>query len=106
MTLLSEFAPAIYGESTWYKVELLVVGAVLARGKRTVSAVLRVMGLSHERNYAKYHHVLSRAKWSGLEVSVILLRLLVKTFDTGGPLVFGVDETLERRRGEKISAKG
>jgi DDE superfamily endonuclease len=106
MTVLGEFAPAIYGMSTWYKIEVLVVGAILTRGQRTVSAALRVMGLSHERNYAMYHHVLSRAVWSGLEVSAILLRLLVKTFDRGGPLVFGVDETIERRRGEKIAAKG
>jgi DDE superfamily endonuclease len=106
ITIVDEFAPAIYGISTWYKVEVLVAGAILATGKRTVSAVLRVMGLSQERNYAKYHQVLSRAVWSGLEVSAILLRLLLKTFDTGGPLVFGVDETIERRRGEKISAKG
>jgi hypothetical protein len=64
------------------------------------------MGLSQARNYAKYHQVLSRAVWSGVEVSAILLRLLLKTFDTGGPLVFGIDETIERRRGEKIAAKG
>jgi DDE superfamily endonuclease len=106
ITILSEFAPAIYGMSTWYKIEVLVAGAVLATGKRTVSAALRVMGLSQERNYAKYHQVLSRAVWSGLEVSAILLRLLLKTFDPGGPLVFGIDETIERRRGEKIAAKG
>src|SRR5216684_6112962 len=106
ITVLTEFAPAIYRISTWYKVEVLVAGAILATGKRTVSAVLRVMGLSEERNYAMYHHVLSRAVWSGLEVSAILLRLLVKTFDSGGPLVFGIDETIERRRGEKIAAKG
>lgn len=106
ITIVTEFAPAIYSMNTWYKIEVLVAGAILARGQRTVSAVLRVMGLSHERNYALYHHVLSRARWSGLEVSAILLRLLVKTFDQGGPLVFGVDETIERRRGEKIAAKG
>jgi DDE superfamily endonuclease len=106
ITVLTEFAPVIYGATTWYKVEVLVAGAILATGKRTVSAVLRVMGLSSERNYALYHQVLSRAVWSGLEVSAILLRLLVKTFDRGGPLVFGVDETIERRRGEKITAKG
>jgi hypothetical protein len=106
ITILSEFGPAIYEMRTWHKVEVLVTGAILATGKRTVSAVLRVMGLSGERNYAKYHQVLSRAKWSGLEVSAILLRLLLKTFDAGGPLVFGVDETIERRRGEKIAAKG
>ncbi len=46
ITILSEFGPGIYGISTWYKVEVRVTGAILATGKRTVSAVLRVMGLS------------------------------------------------------------
>ena len=105
--VVGRFAAAIYRQSTWDKVEVLVVGAILATGKRTVSAVLRVMGLGDERNYPKYHQVLSRAKWAGLEVSVILLRMLLKAFDTlGGPLVFGIDETIERRRGDKIAAKG
>src|SRR5512139_177818 len=98
ITILSEFAPVIYGITTWYKVEGLVTGAILATGKRTVSAVLRVMGLSQGRNYAMYHHVLSRAVWSGLAASVILLRLLLQTFDRGGERVFGIDETIERRR--------
>src|SRR5712691_8023127 len=80
ITILTEFAPAIYGISTWYKIEVLVTGAILARGQRTVSAVLRVMGLSQERNYGLYHQVLSRAVWSGLEVSAILLRLLLTAF--------------------------
>jgi hypothetical protein len=104
---LDPFAQAIYGESTWAKVHVLVIGAILATGKRTVSAVLRVMGLSQERNYPKYHQVLSRASWSSLAVSVIVLRLLLKTFaQIGEPLVFGIDETIERRRGDKIKAKG
>jgi DDE superfamily endonuclease len=103
---LGQFAPVIYGITTWYKVEVLVVGAILATGKRTVSAILRVMGLSQERTYAQYHHVLSRAVWSSLEASVILLRRLLQAFDSGGPLVFGIDETIERRRGEKIATKG
>jgi hypothetical protein len=106
ITILSEFAPVIYGITTWYKVEVLVTGAILTTGKRTVSAVLRVMGLSQERNYALYHQVLSRAVWSGLAVSAILLRLLLKTFDEDGPLVVGIDDTIERRRGDKIAAKG
>jgi hypothetical protein len=104
---LDPFAQAIYGESTWAKVHILVIGAILATGKRTVSALLRVMGLSQERNFPKYHQVLSRASWSGLEVSFILLRLLLKTFARPSePLVFGIDETIERRRGEKLKAKG
>lgn len=107
ITILSEFAPVIDGMSTWYKVAALVVGAILATGKRTVSAVLRVMGLSQDRNDAKDHHVLARASWSGVAVSRILLPLLLKTFGPQvGPLVFGIDETLERRRGDKIAAQG
>ena len=106
ITIVTNFAPAIYGESTWYKAEVLVAGAILATGQRTVSAVLRVMGLSQERKYAQYHQVLSRAVWSSLDMSAILLRELLKAFDQGGPLVFGIDETIERRRGEKIAAKG
>ena len=104
--MLSEFAPVIYGITTWYKVEVLVTGAILTTGKRTVRAALRVLGLSQDRNYAMYHHVLSRAVWSGLAASAIWFRLLVKAFDLGGDLVFGIDETIERRRGEKIAAKG
>lgn len=98
MPLLLEFAPVVGRKTTWQKVEIMVVGAILATGKRTVSALLRVMGLRQEPNYAKYHHVLNRAVWSGLTASRILLRLLLKTFalpDT--PLVFGIDETIERR---------
>jgi hypothetical protein len=107
MPLLLEFAPVIHRKTTWQKVEILVVGAILATGKRTVSAVLRVMGLSQEPNYAKYHQVLNRAVWSSLAASAILLRLLLKAFvQPNQRLVFGVDETIERRRGEHIQAKG
>jgi len=107
IAVLTEFAPVIYGVSTWYKVEVLIAGAILTTGKRTVSAVLRVMGLSQEKNYAKYHHVLNRAVWSGQEASEVLLRLLLKTFaKRDEPFVFGIDETIERRWGEKISARG
>lgn len=107
MPLLLEFAPIIHRKTTWQKVEIMVAGAILATGKRTVSTVLRVMGLSQERNYAKYHHVLNRAVWSSLAASAVLLRLLLNTFAVSNePLVFGIDETIERRRGEKIEAKG
>ena len=65
------------------------------------------MGLGGDRNYALYHHVLNRAVWSPLQVSQVLLRLLLQHLDRGeGPLVFGIDETLERRQGPQISALG
>ena len=63
------------------------------------------MGLSGDRNYARYHQVLNRAAWSPLQLSQVLLRLLLQHLDRGdGPLVFGIDETLERRQGPRISA--
>ena len=85
---------------------ILLVGAILAPGKRTVTAILRIMGLSQERHFQNYHRVLNRAVWSNLRLSLVLLRLLINTFLPVGPIVIGIDETIERRRGEKIKAKG
>ena len=80
LAVIDPFAQAMWGETTWARAQEMVVGALLTTGKRTVSSVLRVMGLGHEANYARYHAVLNRAVWSGLDVSLILLRLLVKAF--------------------------
>jgi hypothetical protein len=103
--VLVPFAP-LFSESVWGHVQVLIVGAILAPGKRTVASALRAVGLDNERRFCRYHRVLSRAKWSTQEASRILLGLLVEAFVPEGPLVLGIDETLERRRGKKISAKG
>ena len=84
-----------------------MVGAILTPGQRTVAAALRVMGRSNQRDYARYHEVLNRAVWSSRELARVLLMLLLRHLDRGdGPLVFGIDETLERRRGPRIKARG
>jgi hypothetical protein len=71
-----------------------------------VSSVLRAAGLGSLRQFQRYHRVLNRAVWSDLGASRILLGLLVATFAPAGPLVMGIDETIERRRGPKIAAAG
>ena len=97
----------VFSERVWDWVQVLVVGAMLTPGQRTVTAVLRVMGLSEERQYQNYHRVLNRACWSSRELSRRLLGLLVATFvPADAPVVVGLDETIERRRGAKIAAKG
>src|SRR5918912_3017861 len=104
--VLHPFARA-FTDRTWDWVLTLVIGAILAPGRRTVSAILRVMGLRSERQFQRYHRVLNRVKWSGLLISRILLSLLVSTFLAAGmPLLIVVDETIERRSGAKIRAKG
>jgi DDE superfamily endonuclease len=103
--LIVKFA-SFFSKRVWEHVEVLVVGALLAPGKRTVTAVLRVMGLSQEGQFQKYHRVLNRARWSSVAVARMLLGLVVDTFVPTGPVVIGIDDTLERRRGEKIKARG
>jgi len=105
LATLVAFAPLFSGR-VWAHVHVLVAGTLLSPARRTVAAALRVLGLAESRRFHRYHRVLSHARWSGLAVSRTLLRLLIATFAPDGPLVFGVDETLERRRGAKIAAKG
>jgi DDE superfamily endonuclease len=103
--LIVKFAPLV-SKRVWGHAQVLVVGALLAPGKRTVTAVLRVMGLSQERQFQKYHRVLNRARWSSLAIARVLLGMVAGAFVPTGPVVIGIDDTLERRRGEQIKAKG
>ena len=97
----------LFTNPTWRKAQVLVVGAILTPGQRTVTAALRVMGRSDHRDYARYHEVLNRAVWSPRQAARILLMLLLQHLDHGDdPLVFGIDETLERRRGPRINTRG
>ncbi len=98
---------SVFSERVWDWVQVLLVGAILAPGQRTVAAALRVMGLSSERQFQNYHRVLNRARWSSRELSRRLLRALVRAFvPADAPIVVGLDDTIERRRGAKIAAKG
>jgi hypothetical protein len=104
--LLEPFAP-LFSKRVFQHVQVLVAGTILAPGRRTVSSALRAMGLDQYKRFHRYHRVLSRARWSSREVSRILLGLLVEAFVCeGDPLVVGIDETLERRYGKRISARG
>jgi len=103
--LLAPFAPC-FSRRVWRHALVLLAGTLLAPGRRTVAAALRAMGLAHGKRFERYHRVLGRDRWSGLAVGRALLGLLVAAFVPSGPLVVGVDETVERRRGAKIAAKG
>lgn len=107
MTLLIPFQP-LFRQPTWVKAQILFIGAILATGKRTVTAALRVMGLSDAPHFSNYHQVLNRAVWSPRRLSETLLALLMKYLDSDETkaLVFGIDETIERRWGSKIAKRG
>src|SRR3954447_3890630 len=97
----SAFTPA-----SWRHVLVLVAGTVLAPGRRTVTAALRVMGLDQAAGFAVYHRVLSLGRWSSRAVAPRLLLLLVAALVPAGPVVIGLDDTIERRWGAKIKARG
>ncbi len=97
----------LVSERVWEWAKILLVGAMLAPGKRTVTAALRVMGLSDDGQFQNAHRVLNRAVWSPLAARRILLRLLLDAFvPPDAPIVLGLDDHIERRRGAKITAKG
>jgi hypothetical protein len=103
--LVLAFAP-LFTQPTLSNARQLLIGALLSPGRRTVTAALRISGLEAQRRFQNYHRVLSRARWSALQASRILLWLLITVFVTRGPIVIGLDETIERRWGKKIEKRG
>jgi hypothetical protein len=106
ITVLRHFE-LVFSERVWEWAKVLLIGAILAPGKRTVTAALRVLGLSQDAQFQNYHRVLNRATWSSHALSRILLRVLVRTFvSADAPVIIGLDDHIERRRGQMIAAKG
>ena len=102
---LAVFRPC-FTAPVWNHVLVLVAGAVLAPGKRTVTQALRVMGVAEDPGFQRYHEVLNRARWNARDVARRLLRHLLATFWPDGEVVIAIDDTIERRWGAKIKARG
>lgn len=106
--ILSVLLPfsVLFSKPSWKKALVLLLGTLLCTGKRTVCSALRAMGLEREAGFSKYHHLLNRTEWSSLKAARILFFMLLAFIPANHPLVLLVDETLERRRGKQIKAKG
>lgn len=103
--VLLTFAP-VFSRPVWLHARILILGAILARGKRTVTSALRAVGLAQETHFTNYHRVLNRSVWHCWFVAKVLLGLLIATLPAHAPLLVAVDETIERRNGAKIKPKG
>jgi hypothetical protein len=99
------FVP-LFRERSWRHAEVVLIGEILAPGQRTVTSILRIVGLCRERRFTNYHRVLNRAAWSGRAAGHVLLGLLLDAFAPRGPVLLGLDDTIERRRGKRITAMG
>jgi hypothetical protein len=98
------FVAMFVQQRTWQHAQVLLMGALLAPGQRTVCAILRLVGLRWERHFVTYHRVLNRAVWRSRVGSPLLVDLLVARFAPTGPVLLGMDDTIERRRGKRIHA--
>ena len=105
IAVLTAFAP-LFSHSVFALAQILLSGAILAPGQRTVASALRVMGLAQTPSFQNYHRVLNRAQGRPRKAARVLLSLVIAAFAPQGPLLIGGDETLERRQGEKIAKKG
>jgi DDE superfamily endonuclease len=104
--IILSFASVFVQQRTWRHAEVLLLGAILAPGQRTVTRLLRITGLTRERHFVNYHRVLNRAAWNPRDAARLLLGLLITVFVPTGTVVLGLDDTIERRRGKRIVAKG
>lgn len=102
---LRAFRPHVTGP-TWQNLLVLAMGALLAPGKRTVSACLRMTGRAEATNFTVYHQVLNRGRWKGRGLARTLLGLVIAALVPEGPVIIGVDDTIERRWGPRIAARG
>lgn len=105
LSVICAFAPC-FSNPVWQHAQVLLLGAILSPGQRTVTAILRIVGLRAERHFQTYHQVLNRVTWSSWALSRVLLGLLLATFAPTGDVIAGLDDTIERRRGAQITAKG
>ena len=95
----------LFTRPSWRRAQALLGGVLLTPANSTITAALRVLGLSGDAGFQNYHRVLNRARWSAHQAAGILLRLLVNAFVPAGPVVLGLDDTIERRRGAKIKGR-
>src|SRR5712671_1009382 len=106
LSRLAGFAD-LFTRPTWSNVLVLLAGVILAPGRRTVTTALRILGRDRDPDFCTFHRILNRAAWSSRAAAGRLLLLLVTAFvPSGAAVVIGIDDTIERRWGPKISARG
>ena len=89
----------------WRRAQALLCGVLLAPANHALTAALRALGVAHDGRFQNYHRLLNRARWSAYQAARVLLVLLTGAFVPVGPVILGLDETVERRRGAQIGAR-
>ena len=105
LNILSPFSQ-LFSSPTWKKAQFLCIGAILCQGARRISSILHIMGMANNKGFEKYHRFLNRDQWNPLVAARILFGLLVSLIPPNQILIIVFDDTVERRKGRTIKAKG
>src|SRR4030088_867930 len=96
LSRLAGFAD-LFTRPAWSNVLVLLAGVILAPGRRTVTAALRILGRDRDPDFCTFHRILNRATWSSRAAAGRLLILLINAFvPSGAPVVIGLDGTIQR----------
>ena len=90
---------------TYQRLSALLVGAVLATGRRTVANLLRTLRHLAPGHRTDYQRVLSRAPWSGLGLGCALTRLVLDRLAPDGPVCLVGDDTVDGHKGPRVYGK-
>ena len=104
LSVLSIFLPLFFSKPSYMNFLELLQGHILCKGKRTISEILKSLGLRNVKNYSRYHDFFRKAKWSTLKGAEIILLYIVSLIP--GEIEISVDSTVERRKGPKIKGLG
>src|ERR1700677_4179455 len=95
ITVLWPFS-VLFSRLSWFTAVELLLGAILCKGNRTVTGILRATGFSQGKGFSKYHRILNSLDWSPKRGAEILFKMLLKIVGKLRPVIL-IDETLERR---------
>ncbi len=104
-TLLGRFAPAFAG-SVFVRWVVLLLGAILTTGRRTVQNILRTVGPIAVGHFSSFHRVFSKRRWSMWRVGRVLATLIVELLVPDGVIDLVGDDTVEEHRGKNVYGKG
>jgi len=103
--LVSAFSVA-FSRRTFQRVVVLVLGAILSPRRRTVTAMLGVVGPLAQGHWSDFHRVLCRASWSMWPLGQVLAALILECIPPDQPVVIPVDDTTPQHKGQRVYGKG
>jgi hypothetical protein len=103
--LFSRFSLA-FSEPTFHRFVLLAVGAILAMGRRTTTAILSTVRTAAEGHPSSYHRVFSRSPWSPWVLGKVLAAVVLELVPSELAAILSVDDTVAHHKGTHVYGKG